>query len=93
MNAVTAKLCGATGEKSMFVIAPNSFIWTGACEEGTQRRIVKNENQNKVALQLLTMIFRQHTIEETNLVVFPVQCVLCDFLSKFRIDLDFCRFK
>lgn len=25
-NAVTAKLCGATGEKSIFVIAPNSLI-------------------------------------------------------------------
>lgn len=37
MNAVTAKLCGATGEKSMFVMAPNSFIWTGACEEEIQR--------------------------------------------------------
>lgn len=33
VNAVTAKLCGATGVKSMFVIAPNSFIWTGACEK------------------------------------------------------------
>lgn len=32
VNAVTAKLCGATGEKSMFVIAPNSLIWIGACE-------------------------------------------------------------
>lgn len=25
-KAVTAKLCGATGEKSIFVIAPNSLI-------------------------------------------------------------------
>lgn len=33
VNAVTAKLCGATGEKSMCVTAPNSFIWTGACKE------------------------------------------------------------
>lgn len=31
--------------------------------------------------------------EETHLVVFPVESVLCNFLSKFRIHLDFRRFK
>lgn len=30
---------------------------------------------------------------ETHLVVFPVESVLCNFLSKFRIHLDFRRFK
>lgn len=29
VKAVTAKLCGATGEKSTLVIAPNSLIWMG----------------------------------------------------------------
>lgn len=31
--------------------------------------------------------------EETHLVVFPVQGVLCNLFSKFRIDLDFGWFK
>lgn len=33
VKAVTAKLCGVTGEKFMLVIAPNSLIWMGACEK------------------------------------------------------------
>lgn len=34
-----------------------------------------------------------YTVQESHLIVFPVQGVLCDFLTKFRIDLDFRWFK
>lgn len=47
VNAVTAKLCGATGEMSMLVTAPNSFIWTGACEEETHVPLkLRNKYEN-----------------------------------------------
>lgn len=77
----------------MFVIAPNSFIWTGACGERNKDSLLKNKNKLKDELLLHTVILRQYTVEETHLVVFPVQCVLCDFFSKFRIDLDLRRLK
>lgn len=50
VNAVTAKLCGATGEKSMFVIAPNSFIWTGACEERNKDALSRLKKRKKLKM-------------------------------------------
>jgi len=47
VNAVTAKLCGATGEKSMFVTAPNSFIWTGACGRRNKGALLRMGNRYK----------------------------------------------
>ena len=59
MNAVTAKLCGATGEKSIFVIAPNSFMWSGACKRRKKDALLRSRKNDKV----VSVISKQYTLD------------------------------
>lgn len=93
---------GGTGENSIFVTAPNSLIWKAGWKKKHRlsskpvwingEKLIRYVDQIKLLRYTLRHINKQKK-KLADFVIFPVERVLCYFLSKFWIGLNSGGFK